>query len=151
MERYKELHGARGPSDEMKASMHAIFDQIRQVPGLEYATQWHELSTDHPGTGVRAYQWLLLQVESPMMRGREQRAISEHESTLNSGNRQARLTGGMNEGGGGGRRASAVAATAHRLGLPTDKTASGRIKRRDSLQICTAKKELPRSRARLPL
>eukprot|EP00959_Pyramimonas_sp_CCMP1952_P450936 9441298-Pyramimonas_sp.AAC.1 len=90
--------------------------------------QWYELSTDPPGTGMRTYQWLLLQVESLMMRDREQWAISEHESTLNSRDRQARLTGGKNEGGGGGRRASATAATVHRLGMPTDKLASGRTK-----------------------
>eukprot|EP00959_Pyramimonas_sp_CCMP1952_P245582 5132924-Pyramimonas_sp.AAC.1 len=58
MERYQELHGARGPSDEMKASIHAHFyEQIRQVPRLKYATQWRELSTDPPGTGMRTYQW----------------------------------------------------------------------------------------------
>eukprot|EP00959_Pyramimonas_sp_CCMP1952_P059984 1253143-Pyramimonas_sp.AAC.1 len=61
-----------------------------------------------------------------MMRGREKWAMSEHESTVDSRNRQAGLSGGMNEGGGGGRRASAMAATARRSGLPTDKTASGR-------------------------
>eukprot|EP00959_Pyramimonas_sp_CCMP1952_P110784 2317648-Pyramimonas_sp.AAC.1 len=32
----------------------------------------------------------------------------------------------MSEGAGGGRRASAMAATTHRLALPTDKSASGR-------------------------
>eukprot|EP00959_Pyramimonas_sp_CCMP1952_P003010 62217-Pyramimonas_sp.AAC.1 len=92
MERYQELYGAREPSDEMKASVHAHFyEHIRQVP-------------------------------------REQCAISEHESTLDSRNRQARLTGGMNEGGGGRRSASAMAAAAYRLGLPGDKLASERTK-----------------------
>eukprot|EP00959_Pyramimonas_sp_CCMP1952_P234059 4891051-Pyramimonas_sp.AAC.1 len=129
MERYQDLYGAREPSDEMKASMHAHFyEQIRQVPRLEYAMQWYELSTDPLGTEMRTYQWLLLQGESLRMQDREQRAISEHESTLNSRNRQARLTGEANEGGGGGRRASAMAATVHRLGLPADKLASGRTK-----------------------
>eukprot|EP00959_Pyramimonas_sp_CCMP1952_P307226 6430296-Pyramimonas_sp.AAC.1 len=98
MERYQELYGAREPSDEMKASIRAHFyEQIRQVPRREYAMQWYELSTDPPGTGIITYQWILLQVEYLMMRGREQWAISEHESTLNSRNRQARLTGGKNE------------------------------------------------------
>eukprot|EP00959_Pyramimonas_sp_CCMP1952_P282156 5897615-Pyramimonas_sp.AAC.1 len=78
--------------------------------------QWYELSTDPPGTGMCSY------------RDREKWAISEHESTLDSRSRQARLTGGMNEGGGGGRRISAMAAMLHRVGLPTDKTASGRAK-----------------------
>eukprot|EP00959_Pyramimonas_sp_CCMP1952_P335178 7018355-Pyramimonas_sp.AAC.1 len=79
MERYQELYGAREPSDEMKASMHAQFyEQIRQVPRLQSAMQWYELSTDPPGTGMRAYQWLLLQDESLMVRDREQWAISEH-------------------------------------------------------------------------
>eukprot|EP00959_Pyramimonas_sp_CCMP1952_P181297 3790828-Pyramimonas_sp.AAC.1 len=129
MERYRALYGAREPSDEMNASIHAhLHDQMRQVSRLEYAMQWYELSTDPPGTGMRTYQWLLLQVESLMLRVREQWAISQHEPTLNSRNRQARLTGGTNEGGGGGKRASAMAATVHRLGLPTDKTASGRKK-----------------------
>eukprot|EP00959_Pyramimonas_sp_CCMP1952_P187375 3918104-Pyramimonas_sp.AAC.1 len=63
-----------------------------------------------------------------MMRDREKWATSEHESTLNSRNGQRLLIGGTNEGGGGGRRASAMAATAHQLGPPTDKTASGRTK-----------------------
>eukprot|EP00959_Pyramimonas_sp_CCMP1952_P152791 3196729-Pyramimonas_sp.AAC.1 len=127
MERHQEFHGAREPSDEMKASMHAHFyELIRQAPRLEHATQWYELSKDPPGTGVRIYQWLLLQVESLMMRGREQWAISAYESTLHSRSRQARLTGGSNEGVGGGKRASAMAATVHRFGLPTDKSASGR-------------------------
>eukprot|EP00959_Pyramimonas_sp_CCMP1952_P322188 6741808-Pyramimonas_sp.AAC.1 len=72
MERYQELYGAREPSDEMKASMHAHFyEQIRQVPRLDYAMQWHELSTDLPVTGMRSYQWLLYQVESLMIRDRE--------------------------------------------------------------------------------
>eukprot|EP00959_Pyramimonas_sp_CCMP1952_P040653 850001-Pyramimonas_sp.AAC.1 len=52
-----------------------------------------------------------MHVESLMMRDREQWAFSEHESTLNSRNRQAHLTGEKSEGGGGGRRASAMAAT----------------------------------------
>eukprot|EP00959_Pyramimonas_sp_CCMP1952_P318587 6666113-Pyramimonas_sp.AAC.1 len=40
MERHQELHGAREPSHEMKASIHAHFyEQIRQVPRLRYATQ----------------------------------------------------------------------------------------------------------------
>eukprot|EP00959_Pyramimonas_sp_CCMP1952_P211671 4429568-Pyramimonas_sp.AAC.1 len=129
MERCQELFGAREPSDEMKASIHAHFyEHIRQVPRLEYAMQSYELSTDAAGTGVRTYQRFLLQVESPMMRGREQWAMPVPESTLSSRNRQARLAGGTNEGGGDGRRASAMAATIHRLGLPTDKTASGRTK-----------------------
>eukprot|EP00959_Pyramimonas_sp_CCMP1952_P320860 6714482-Pyramimonas_sp.AAC.1 len=113
----------------MKPSMRANFyEQIRQVPRLEHAMQWYELSTDPPGTGMRSYQWFLHQVESLMMHDREKWAISERESTLNPRRRQDRLAGGMNEGGGGGRRASAMAATAHRLGLRTDKTASGRTK-----------------------
>eukprot|EP00959_Pyramimonas_sp_CCMP1952_P328520 6877639-Pyramimonas_sp.AAC.1 len=62
MERCQELYGAREPSVEMKASMHAHFyEQSRQVPRLEYAMQWYELSTDPPGTGMRTYQWLILQ------------------------------------------------------------------------------------------
>eukprot|EP00959_Pyramimonas_sp_CCMP1952_P230675 4822616-Pyramimonas_sp.AAC.1 len=88
MERHQEFYGAKESSDEMKASIHAHFyKQIRQVPRLEYAMQWYELSTDPPGTGMRTYQWLLLQVESLLMRDREQWAISEHESTLSSRNR----------------------------------------------------------------
>eukprot|EP00959_Pyramimonas_sp_CCMP1952_P425790 8918566-Pyramimonas_sp.AAC.1 len=62
MRRYQELYSAREPSDEMKASLHAHFyEQIRQVPRLEYAMQWYEFSTDPPGTGMRIYQWLQLQ------------------------------------------------------------------------------------------
>eukprot|EP00959_Pyramimonas_sp_CCMP1952_P075239 1572386-Pyramimonas_sp.AAC.1 len=62
----------------MKASIHAHFyKHIRQVPRLECATQWYEWSTDAPGTGMRTYQWLFLQVESLAMRGREQWAMSE--------------------------------------------------------------------------
>eukprot|EP00959_Pyramimonas_sp_CCMP1952_P317710 6649535-Pyramimonas_sp.AAC.1 len=62
MERYQKKYGARGPSDEIKASIHAHFyEQIRQVPRLEYAAQWYELPADPLGTGMRAYQWLLLQ------------------------------------------------------------------------------------------
>eukprot|EP00959_Pyramimonas_sp_CCMP1952_P009538 199136-Pyramimonas_sp.AAC.1 len=98
MERCQELYGAREPSDGMKASIHAhLCEQIRQVPRLEYAMQWYELSTGAPGTGMRTHQRLLLQFESLMMRGREQWAISEHESTFNSRDRQARLAGGTNE------------------------------------------------------
>eukprot|EP00959_Pyramimonas_sp_CCMP1952_P451192 9446370-Pyramimonas_sp.AAC.1 len=62
MERYQDLHGAREPSDEMKASVHAHFyEKIRQAPRLEYAMQRCEFSTDPPGTRMRTYQWLLLQ------------------------------------------------------------------------------------------
>eukprot|EP00959_Pyramimonas_sp_CCMP1952_P312251 6535266-Pyramimonas_sp.AAC.1 len=105
MKRYQELYGAREPSDEMKDSMHAHFhEQIRQVLRLQSAMQWYELSTDPPSTGMRTYQCLLLQVVSLIMRDREQWAISEHESTLNSRNRQARPTGGKHEGSGGGKK-----------------------------------------------
>eukprot|EP00959_Pyramimonas_sp_CCMP1952_P247711 5178466-Pyramimonas_sp.AAC.1 len=45
----------------------------------------------------------------------------KREPTLNSRNRQARLSGGKVEGGGGGRRAPAMAATIQRLGLPADR------------------------------
>eukprot|EP00959_Pyramimonas_sp_CCMP1952_P312930 6550282-Pyramimonas_sp.AAC.1 len=118
MGRYQELHGDR------EVSMHAHFyEHIKQVPRLEAIMQWYEISTDPPRTGMRSYQWLLYQVELLTIRDREKCANSESESTLNSRDRQARLTGGINEGGGGGRRASATAATAHRLGSPTDKTA----------------------------
>eukprot|EP00959_Pyramimonas_sp_CCMP1952_P118878 2485328-Pyramimonas_sp.AAC.1 len=73
MERYQDLYGARELSDEMKASVHAEFyEQIRQVPMLEHAMQWYGLSTDPPGAGMRIYKWLLLQVESLVMRGRVQ-------------------------------------------------------------------------------
>eukprot|EP00959_Pyramimonas_sp_CCMP1952_P169310 3536900-Pyramimonas_sp.AAC.1 len=40
MERYQELYGAREPSNEMKASMHAhVHEQVRQVPWLQSAMQ----------------------------------------------------------------------------------------------------------------
>eukprot|EP00959_Pyramimonas_sp_CCMP1952_P469988 9495911-Pyramimonas_sp.AAC.2 len=58
----------------------------------------------------------------------EKFALSEHESTLTSRNRQSRFVGGMSEGAGGGRQAFAMAATTHRLGLATGKAASGRTK-----------------------
>eukprot|EP00959_Pyramimonas_sp_CCMP1952_P215222 4503209-Pyramimonas_sp.AAC.1 len=59
MDRNQELYGARGPSDELKASIHAhCYEQIKQVPRLEVIMQWYELSTDPPGTGMRSYQWL---------------------------------------------------------------------------------------------
>eukprot|EP00959_Pyramimonas_sp_CCMP1952_P111170 2325595-Pyramimonas_sp.AAC.1 len=81
MERHQELRGAREASDQMKSPMlpHR-YEQIRLAPRPMYAMQWHELSTEPPGTGMRTYQWLLLQVESLMMRDRGQWAISEHES-----------------------------------------------------------------------
>eukprot|EP00959_Pyramimonas_sp_CCMP1952_P142734 2988286-Pyramimonas_sp.AAC.2 len=103
MLRYQGVHGARDPSDEMKASMHARFyGQIRQVPGLEHAMQWHELSTDLPGTGMRIYQWLLLQkLTGPPDRWDER-------------GRRGR-TKNLCHGGGG-----------PSLRLPADKTASGR-------------------------
>eukprot|EP00959_Pyramimonas_sp_CCMP1952_P192694 4029145-Pyramimonas_sp.AAC.1 len=67
----------------MKALMRAHFhEQIRQAPRLHYVMQWYDLSTDPPGTGMRTYPWLLLQVGSLMMRDREQWAISEHESAF---------------------------------------------------------------------
>eukprot|EP00959_Pyramimonas_sp_CCMP1952_P038203 799462-Pyramimonas_sp.AAC.1 len=75
--------------------------------------------------------------------GREQWAISEHESTLYSRSRQARLTGGTKEGGGGGRRASAMAATVHRLGPPTDKLASGRTKGETTCKFVKQGKNFP--------
>eukprot|EP00959_Pyramimonas_sp_CCMP1952_P123886 2589951-Pyramimonas_sp.AAC.1 len=78
-----------------------------------------------------------------MMRDREQRAISGHESTLNSRNSQARLTGGENMGGGGGKSASAMAATVHRLGLPTDKLASGRTTGQTSCKFVKQGKNCP--------
>eukprot|EP00959_Pyramimonas_sp_CCMP1952_P306786 6420772-Pyramimonas_sp.AAC.1 len=62
MERFQDLCGAREPSDQMKTSINAHFhEQSRQVPRLEYALQWYELSTDAPGTGMRTYHWLWLQ------------------------------------------------------------------------------------------
>eukprot|EP00959_Pyramimonas_sp_CCMP1952_P442224 9257859-Pyramimonas_sp.AAC.1 len=72
MERYQELHGAKEPSDHIKAPMRAHFyEQIRQAPRLHYVMQWYDLPTAPPGTGMRPYQWLLLQVEPLMMRDRE--------------------------------------------------------------------------------
>eukprot|EP00959_Pyramimonas_sp_CCMP1952_P059985 1253143-Pyramimonas_sp.AAC.2 len=61
MERNQELCGAREPSDEMKASIHPNFyEQVKQVPRLEVVMQWHETSTDLPGTGMRSYHWLFV-------------------------------------------------------------------------------------------
>eukprot|EP00959_Pyramimonas_sp_CCMP1952_P444495 9306788-Pyramimonas_sp.AAC.1 len=138
------MHGAREPSDDTKASTHAHFyEQIRQVLRLQSDMQWHELSADSPGTGMRTSQWLLLQVESLMMRDREQRAISERESTLTCRNRQARLTGGNSEGGGDARRASAMAATIQRLGMPTDQLASGRAKGETTCNLVNQEKMCP--------
>eukprot|EP00959_Pyramimonas_sp_CCMP1952_P151932 3178948-Pyramimonas_sp.AAC.1 len=98
----------------MKASIHARFyEQVKHVPRLEVIMQRHGISTDHPGTEMRSSPYLLWQVDLLAMRSRGKFAILEHESTLNSRSRQARLTGGMNEGGGGGRRASAMAARMH--------------------------------------
>eukprot|EP00959_Pyramimonas_sp_CCMP1952_P081417 1700983-Pyramimonas_sp.AAC.1 len=62
MERYRDLRGAREPSGEMKASMHAHFyEQVKQVPRLEGVMQWYEVSTDPHGTGMHSYQWLAWQ------------------------------------------------------------------------------------------
>eukprot|EP00959_Pyramimonas_sp_CCMP1952_P442018 9253199-Pyramimonas_sp.AAC.1 len=58
MERHQELYGAREPSDEMKASIHAHFyEQIKELPRLEAIVQWYELSTTPPGTGMRSCPW----------------------------------------------------------------------------------------------
>eukprot|EP00959_Pyramimonas_sp_CCMP1952_P319306 6681514-Pyramimonas_sp.AAC.1 len=73
--------------------MRALFyEQIRQAPKRHSVMQWYDLSTDPPGTGMRTHRRLLLQIESLMMRDREQWAISERESTLDSRNRRARLS-----------------------------------------------------------
>eukprot|EP00959_Pyramimonas_sp_CCMP1952_P378367 7926122-Pyramimonas_sp.AAC.1 len=86
MERYQELYGGREPSDETKASMCAHFyEQMRQVPGLQYAIQWCELSTDQiPQARERELIDGSCSKLNIMMRGEEQWAFSEHESTLNS-------------------------------------------------------------------
>eukprot|EP00959_Pyramimonas_sp_CCMP1952_P203389 4253338-Pyramimonas_sp.AAC.1 len=58
--RYQELCGAREPSGEMEASIHAhVYEQVRQVPRLEGVMQWYELSTDLHGAGMRSYQRLV--------------------------------------------------------------------------------------------
>eukprot|EP00959_Pyramimonas_sp_CCMP1952_P056423 1178245-Pyramimonas_sp.AAC.1 len=78
-----------------------------------------------------------------MMRDREQWAISERESTFNSRSKQPRLSGGNIEGGGDGQRAFAMAATIQRLGLPTDKLASGRTKSETTCTFMRQAKNCP--------
>eukprot|EP00959_Pyramimonas_sp_CCMP1952_P131813 2755882-Pyramimonas_sp.AAC.1 len=144
MERHQDLHGAREPSDELVASVRAHFhEQMRQAPRLHSVMQLYDLCAGLPGAGMRTDQWLLLQVGSLMMRDREQWAISEHEATPDPRNRQARLPGGKSEGDGGGQRASAMAATIQRIGLPAGKLASGRTKSEATCQFVRPGKNCP--------
>eukprot|EP00959_Pyramimonas_sp_CCMP1952_P273393 5714540-Pyramimonas_sp.AAC.1 len=54
---YQQLHGARPPSDEMRASIHARFiEQCRKLKKLDFVCQLYDLSKDRLGEGVKTYE-----------------------------------------------------------------------------------------------
>eukprot|EP00959_Pyramimonas_sp_CCMP1952_P179866 3761049-Pyramimonas_sp.AAC.1 len=80
------------------------------------------MSKDRLGTGVKSYEWLMNEIESLMLRDREEWHINVHESTLNQRARQARLGGSGSNNNDSRRNAigkAALAEVAARLGKPT--------------------------------
>eukprot|EP00959_Pyramimonas_sp_CCMP1952_P025932 544458-Pyramimonas_sp.AAC.1 len=83
----------------------------------------YDMSKYRLGTGVKSYEWLMSEIESLMLRDKEERNINVHESTLNQRAQQARLGGGGNNNNDNRRNASGKAAPAEataRFGKPTD-------------------------------
>eukprot|EP00959_Pyramimonas_sp_CCMP1952_P245803 5137252-Pyramimonas_sp.AAC.1 len=75
-----KLYGARPPSDEMRASIHAHFIEQRRKPkNLDFACQLYDLSKDKLGEGARSYEWLMSQIDGMMLRDKEEWNISMHE------------------------------------------------------------------------
>eukprot|EP00959_Pyramimonas_sp_CCMP1952_P336065 7036845-Pyramimonas_sp.AAC.1 len=65
---YQQFYGARPPSDEMRASVHAHFiEQCRKPKKLDFACQLYDLPRDKLGQGVSSYEWLMEQIEGMML------------------------------------------------------------------------------------
>eukprot|EP00959_Pyramimonas_sp_CCMP1952_P183567 3838271-Pyramimonas_sp.AAC.1 len=80
----QQLYGARPPSDEMRALIHARFIEQRRMPNtLNFVCQLYDLSKDKLGHCAKTYEWLMGQIEGMMLHDKEEWNTSVHESTLN--------------------------------------------------------------------
>eukprot|EP00959_Pyramimonas_sp_CCMP1952_P317161 6637970-Pyramimonas_sp.AAC.1 len=97
----------------MRASIHAHFiEQRRRPKKLAFACQIYDMSKYRWGTGVKSYEWLMNEIESLMLRDKEEWSINVHESTLNQRARQARFGGSGSNNNDNRRIASGKAAPA---------------------------------------
>eukprot|EP00959_Pyramimonas_sp_CCMP1952_P069357 1447258-Pyramimonas_sp.AAC.1 len=97
----------------MRASIHAHFiEQCRKPKKLSFACQIYDMSKDRLGAGVKFYEWLMSEIDSLMLRDKEDWNINVHKSTLNPRARQARLGGGGSNNNDNRRNASGKAAPA---------------------------------------
>eukprot|EP00959_Pyramimonas_sp_CCMP1952_P293926 6147270-Pyramimonas_sp.AAC.1 len=77
---YQQLYGVRPPSDEMRASIRAHFvEQCRNPKQLAFVCQIYDMPKDRLGTGVKSYVRLMSEIESLMLRDKEEWNINVHE------------------------------------------------------------------------